>query len=186
MTAPVLLTPRLMLRPPVAEDFEAFAAFQADPETTRFIGGAQPRAVAWRNLCVLAGAWSIRGFSMFSLIERDTGRWVGRVGPHRPEGWPGNEVGWSIAREYWGRGYAYEAAVASIDYAVDVLGWTDIMHAINPDNPRSIALAQRLGSVYRGRTELPPPFAGEPIDDWGQSADAWRARRQAASVSSAG
>jgi len=65
VNGPVLFTPRLMLRPLAAADFEAWAAFHADSETMRFLGGAQGRAVAWRSLCSMAGAWTIRGFSMF-------------------------------------------------------------------------------------------------------------------------
>ncbi len=79
----------------------------------------------------MVGAWSVRGFAMFSVIERDTGRWVGRIGPWQPEGWPGREVGWGVARAFAGRGYAHEAAVAAMDYAVDVLGWDHVIHTIS-------------------------------------------------------
>lgn len=177
MSGPILFTERLVMRPVAAEDFEAWADFHADPETMHYLGGVQPRAVAWRGLCYMAGAWSIRGFSMFSLIERETGRWVGRIGPHEPEGWPGREVGWGVARAFAGRGYAYEAAVASMDYAVDVLGWSQVIHTIAPDNSASIALAQRLGSTNGGSTSLPPPLDHLPVDSWEQSAVHWRARR---------
>jgi len=186
MTQPVLFTPRLILRPPNGEDFEAWSAFYADEEAMRFLGGPQSREVAWRSLCTMAGAWSVRGYSMFSLIERTTGRWVGRVGPWKPEGWPSTEVGWGVAREFAGRGYAYEAAVATIDYAVDVLGWTDIIHTIHPENHRSIRLAERLGSEHRGPTRLPPPVEHLAVNAWGQSHEAWRSQRQAAALASAG
>jgi RimJ/RimL family protein N-acetyltransferase len=99
---------------------------------------------------------------------------------HRPApagGWPGTEIGWGIARAFVGKGYAYEAAVATMDYAVDILGWDDVIHTIDPDNAASIALARRLGSTNRGPTALPPPLEGYRVDAWGQSAAAWRARR---------
>ncbi|MDQ8756959.1 GNAT family N-acetyltransferase [Sphingosinicella sp. LHD-64] len=176
MTLPVLFTERLVLRPLNGEDFEPWAAFQADAEMMRFLGGVQSRAESWRSLCTMAGAWSVRGYSMFALIERGTGRWVGRVGPWQPEGWPGTEVGWGVAREFAGQGYAYEAAVAAMDYAVDMLGWTDIIHTIDPDNLASIRLAQRLGAANRGPTRLPPPYEDLPVDAWGQTAAQWKAR----------
>lgn len=176
MTLPILFTERLMLRPLNGEDFEAWAAFQADAETMRFLGGAQTRAEAWRSLCTMAGAWSVRGYSMFALIERSTSSWVGRVGPWQPEGWPGTEIGWGVAREHAGKGYAYEAAVAAMDYAVEMLGWTDIIHTIDPDNLPSIRLAQRLGAVNRGPTRLPPPYENAPVDAWGQTAVEWKTR----------
>lgn len=59
----------------------------------RFLGGVQPRSVAWRSLAAAAGNWSLQGFGFFSVILRDTGQWIGRVGPIRPEGWPVPEVG---------------------------------------------------------------------------------------------
>ncbi|MEJ8631058.1 GNAT family N-acetyltransferase [Sphingomonas sp. I4] len=177
MTSPVLQTERLTLRPPSAEDFEAWAAFHTEEDTMRFLGGVQKRGAAWRNMCTMVGAWHVRGFAMFSVIERDTGRWVGRIGPWQPEGWPGREVGWGIARAFAGRGYAYEAACAAMDYAVDTLGWDHVIHTIDPDNGGSIKLAQRLGSVNQGPVSLPAPLEDFRVDAWGQSADQWRARR---------
>src|SRR6202008_4486280 len=104
----ILETERLILRIPAAEDLEAWAAFAADEETMRYLGGVQARSVAWRGLCTVTGARAVRGFAMFSVIEKSTGRWVGRLGPWQPEDWPGTEVGWGLARECWGRGYATE------------------------------------------------------------------------------
>lgn len=177
MNGPVIFTERLLLRLPAPEDFEAWADFHADEETMRFLGGVQARSSAWRSLCGLLGGWGIRGYAMFSVIERASGAWVGRIGPHYPEGWPAPEIGWGVARAFAGRGYAYEAAVATMDYAFDVLGWDRVIHVIAPDNARSIALARRLGSSLIGPTTLPPPIAPVPLDAWGQTAAEWRASR---------
>ena len=171
-----LETDRLILRPPRIEDFEPWVEFAADAETTRFLGGPQPRAVVWRNFLTLVGAWQIQGFAMFSVIEKSSGRWMGRVGPWKPEGWPGTEVGWSLAREYWGRGYALEAARASIDWSFDTLGWDEVIHSIAPANQSSIALAERLGSRYRGDGRLPEPYADEAVGIWAQSRSDWRSK----------
>lgn len=177
MNGPVLFTPRLILRPPVAEDFDAFAAFCGDAETMRFLGGTKTRSEAWRVFATVVGAWTIRGYSYFSVIERDSGRWLGRVGPWLPDGWPGTEVGWGLLPAAAGQGYALEAARAAMDYAVDVLGWDEVIHTIHPDNRRSITLAERLGAANRGPTRLPAPLAALRVDAWGQSASHWRARR---------
>ena len=64
-----------------------------------------------------------------------------------------------------------------MDYAVDVLKWPFIIHTIDPENIRSIKLAERLGSTNGGPTKLPTPFENARVDAWGQSADQWRARR---------
>jgi len=176
LTGPVLHTERLTLRPIALEDFPRWAEMMGDAEAAKYLGGAQPAAVAWRGFMSMAGAWSLTGVSMFSVIERDTGLWLGRIGPWRPLDWPGTEVGWGLHPDAQGRGYGVEAATAAIDYAFDVLGWTEVIHCIDPDNVPSQRLAERIGSRNLGPTRLPPPFATLTIDRWGQSLDAWRAR----------
>ena len=178
MTGPVLETERLILRPIALEDFPRWAEMMADPEASRFLGGVQPAAVAWRGFMTMAGSWSLTGVSMFSVIERETGLWLGRIGPWRPLGWPGPEVGWGLHPDAQGQGYGVEAATATIDYAFDVLGWTDVIHTIDPDNTPSQRLAERLGSRNQGAVRLPPPFDQLVVEAWGQSRDEWRARRR--------
>ncbi len=174
-----LETPRLLLRLPRHEDLDALAAFLADAEATRHIGGPMPRALAWRSLATMRGAWELHGYAMFSVVEKDSGRWVGRVGPWKPEGWPGTEVGWSIARQCWGRGYAPEAAAACIDWAFDTLGWDQVIHTIAPDNFASQAVATRLGSRFLRMGRLPEPHHERPVAIWGQARAQWAARRAA-------
>lgn len=174
---PVLETPRLILRPTAMEDFDRWCDFQSDPETTRFIGGPQSPAQVWRVMLSVAGAWTLTGESFFSVIEKETGLWLGRIGPWSPHQWPGKEVGWSLHRDAIGKGYALEAAIATMDYAVDVLGWADIIHTIDPANLASIRIAERLGSTNRGAGSLPPPFETARVDIWGQTADEWRINR---------
>lgn len=178
MTGPVLETERLTLRPIALEDFPRWAEMMGDPEAARFLGGAQPAATAWRGFMTMAGAWSLTGVSMFSLVERETGLWLGRIGPWQPHGWPGTEVGWGLHPDAQGKGYGAEAATAAIDYAFDILGWTDVIHCIDPDNVPSQRLAERVGSRNLGPTRLPPPFHELTIDRWGQSREEWRARRR--------
>jgi RimJ/RimL family protein N-acetyltransferase len=172
--SPTIETGRLMLRPLRLEDFDAWAAAAADAKMTEFLGGPQPRAVAWRAFMAMAGSWALHGFAMFSVIEKASGRWVGRVGPWRPDGWPGNEIGWGLAREGEGRGYAYEAAAAATDWAFAALGWADVIHCIDSNNKRSEAVAVRLGSRVLRTAVLPPPY-GKEITVWGQDRASWLA-----------
>lgn len=169
-------TARLILRVPRAEDLDPLAEMMADEETARFIGGATPRSVTWRALMTMIGAWHAQGFAMFSVFEKSTGRWVGRLGPWMPEGWPGSEVGWTIVRDCWGRGYATEGATAATDWAFDHLGWTRVIHSIDPANIASQAVARKLGSRNLGPGSLPAPFLDAAVDIWGQSREEWRAR----------
>ena len=156
-------TERLILRPPNGDDFESWAAFQADPDVTTYIGGPKSRAESWRSLCAMVGVWHVRGYAMFSVLLKDSGQWIGRIGPWYPEGWPGTEVGWGIAAEFSGKGYALEAEVASMNY---------------PENTASIRLAERVGATNRGPTRLPPPFQDARVDDWGQSREQWQENRK--------
>ncbi|WP_298725972.1 GNAT family N-acetyltransferase [uncultured Ferrovibrio sp.] len=177
MPEPILETERLILRPPQAGDLDAWAAMMADEETARFIGGVQPRQMVWRSLCVMAGGFALYGYAMFSVIEKSTGRWIGRLGPWKPEGWPGTEIGWGLVRDVWGKGYATEGAAATMDWAFDHLGWTDIIHCIDEKNAPSRKVAERLGSTYRYDTNMPAPLENMRVQIWGQTKDEWKARR---------
>jgi RimJ/RimL family protein N-acetyltransferase len=178
MLGPTLETARLILRPPTLADFEAFAAFSADPRTAQFLGGTQPRSSAWRALATIVGAWSLNGYAMFSYIEKSTGRWVGRGGPWQPDGWPGTEVGWGVVVDAQRKGYAREASIAAIDWAFDHLGWTEVIHCIDPRNAPSIAVARSLGStLLRTNVEAPAPLAAT-WDIYGQTREHWLARRR--------
>ena len=170
-----LETSRLILRPTALEDFEPWVAFMADPVAMQHLGGVQPRSVAWRTFTGMAGAWQLHGFAMFSVIEKDCGRWIGRIGPWQPEGWPGTEVGWSLVREAWGKGYGVEAATAAINWAFDELGWTEVIHTISSANVESKALAARLDSRYLRMGHLPAPHDLD-VEIWGQSREEWLAR----------
>lgn len=175
-----LETERLILRPTAASDFERWAEFMADPIAMQYLSGAQPRAIAWRAFTGMAGAWQIQGFGMFSVIEKSSGKWIGRLGPWMPEGWPGTEIGWSLVRDAWGKGYATEGAIAATDWAFEHLGWSEVIHTISAENLPSKAVAARLGSTYLRQGHLPPP-ADIDVEIWGQTREQWLAGREARS-----
>jgi RimJ/RimL family protein N-acetyltransferase len=175
-----LATDRLIMRPPRAGDLDAWTAMMLDEETARFLGGAIPRPLSWRQLMTVIGSWHAHGFAMFSVIEKSSGRWIGRLGPWQPDGWPGSEIGWAIVRDCWGRGYAAEGAAATTNWAFDVLGWSDVIHSIAPGNVASQRVAQKLGSRLLGPGRLPPPLADEEIEIWGQSREEWPALEELA------
>ena len=114
MIGPTIETARLMLRPPIHADFDGFAEMAQEEETMRFIGGVAARDAAWRTMAMVTGAWALLGYSMFSVIEKSSGQWIGRLGPWRPGGkegsWPGDEVGWALRASAQGKGYAAEGA----------------------------------------------------------------------------
>jgi RimJ/RimL family protein N-acetyltransferase len=143
-----LETERLILRRFREADTDAYAAMCADPEVMRFLsadGALLSRADSWRQMSMFLGHWELRGYGTWAVEEKATGEFVGRIGLHNPEGWPDRELGWTIARKFWGKGYAAEGARASIDHAFNALGWSHLVSLIHPDNERSARLALRLG-----------------------------------------
>jgi RimJ/RimL family protein N-acetyltransferase len=182
---PTLETARLILRPPIQADFEGFAAMGQEEDTMRFIGGVRSRDESWRWMAALTGAWALLGYSMFSVLEKQSGRWIGRLGPWRPGGkqggWPGDEIAWGLRRDAQGKGYASEGATAAIDWAFEHLGWESVIHCILAENAPSIALAQRLGSTrQRVGVALPAPLDTILVDIYGLTKTQWRARQRAA------
>ena len=157
---PELTTARLRLRGFRQSDFEAYAAIMADPDVARFLGTGSTlsREDAWRQMAMILGHWVLRGFGLWAVEEMATGRLVGRIGCHYPEGFPAFEIGYTLGRDAWGRGYAREGAAAALAYARDVLHQREIVSVIRPDNIRSIRVAESLGAVAAETVE----FFGAP------------------------
>jgi RimJ/RimL family protein N-acetyltransferase len=150
-----LETDRLVMREFRESDTDAYAEMCADEEVMRYVSGrALKRDEAWRQMAVFLGHFSLRGYSFWAVDEKATGAFVGRVGCWRPEGWPSFEVGWALARGYWGRGYATEAARAALDYAFERLGQARVVSLIHPENARSIRVAERIGERHEGEAEV--------------------------------
>ncbi|HEY9427236.1 MAG TPA: GNAT family N-acetyltransferase [Gemmatimonadaceae bacterium] len=157
---PHLTTDRLLLRGFVPDDFEPYAAMMANPDVARYLGDGRPLTCpeAWRQMAMFAGHWVLRGFGLWAVEERSTGRFIGRIGCLEPEGFPAFEIAYTLAPEAWGKGYAREGAGAALCYARDVLGRTAITSIIRPANTASIRVAQALGAVAAETVE----FFGAP------------------------
>ena len=162
MLGPTLETARLILRPPEATDFDAFAAVMADEVVARYLGGAVPRSTAWRSFTGMAGGWVLQGFGMFSVIEKASHRWIGRIGPLRPEGWPGTEVGWGLDRSVWGRGLCERSGRARHRLGVR-RSRLDRRHPLHRSRQRELGCrgaTPRLAAITRG----PPAPADRRFD----------------------
>jgi RimJ/RimL family protein N-acetyltransferase len=156
VTVPALRTERLLLRGWRESDLDAWAAIAADVEVMRWVGepAGMSREDAWRHIAYLVGHWELRGFGLWAVEERDGGELVGRIGLYRPEGWPGLELGWTVTRSRWGRGYATEAGRAAVDWAREELGADHLISLIADDNPRSQRVAEKLGMSPEARTAV--------------------------------
>ncbi len=162
-----LLTERLELRRWRAEDLDEYASIVADPEVTRYLGAPpMDRPAAWRQIALFMGHRELRGWTQSAVVERSSGRLVGRGGLWQPEGWPGLEVGWVLARDSWGLGFATELGRAVRDHALGALGAAHLISVIHRDNLASIRVAERIGA----RFERELTVDGSPCVIYGQQA----------------
>lgn len=159
-----LETERLLLRAPVAADAEALAPMYADPEVMRYVGEGRPltRAETERSVKRMIQRWEADGFGLFTAVRKDDGAVIGRVGllvwntdtwepTTRAEAEDGRtevEVGYTLGRDYWGRGYATEAAGAVRDFALRELGADRLIALIIHGNTASENVARKLGLEY--------------------------------------
>ncbi len=164
MVPPTLTTPRLTLAPPSPDDLDAFTAMFSDPRVYGHIAGvAMTREDAWSRILRYLGHWQVCGYGTWHI--RADGVFIGTVGmmdsrrDTRPsfEGTP--EVGWALAAQAHGRGYATEAVAALLAWA-DAQGHARTVCIIDPANTPSIRVAERLGyalateATYRDQPTL--------------------------------
>jgi RimJ/RimL family protein N-acetyltransferase len=100
--------------------------------------------------------WQDDGFCQWAAVELDSGRLIGRIGLIRHHDWPVAadpvEIGWTLHRDYWGRGLASEGGRASMECWRDLLDDEELISITRPANVRSRAVMERLGLTYRGAT----------------------------------
>jgi RimJ/RimL family protein N-acetyltransferase len=164
--APLLETERLLLRAQRADDFARHAAMLADPRVYRYVGNQAASAEeAWRKLIGCAGLWGLLGYGYWSVERKADGAYVGQVGfadfkrDMEPsiEGIP--EMGWLLASDAHGQGYASEAVAAGLAWIDEALGRPEVVAIIDRDNGGSIRVAEKAG--FTGREEA--TYKGEPI-----------------------
>lgn len=150
-----LETERLIMRMWREDDIEEYAELCADPEVMRYLGGKTfDRTEAWRHMASMIGHWQLRGYGIWAVVEKDSGRLAGRIGCINPAGWPGFEVGWTLKREFWGKGYATEGAHRALQYAFTELNQVHVISLIHADNHGSIHVAERLGEKLEGTARV--------------------------------
>ncbi len=155
-TAPLLVptsleTERLLLRLPEEKDLPGMTAFVQDPLSMRFFGGVQGVEGSWRFLVGALGHWQLRGFGFYSVIDKESGAWIGRIGFIRPATWPALELAWGLLSPFWGKGYAPEAALAIRAHRP---AGERLVSCIDPENLPSRRVAEKLGCVPAEETLL--------------------------------
>jgi len=174
MSEVTLETERLLLRWFREADFPQYLAMSTDPEVMKFLGGKpQTEIEAWKSMAAFVGHWHFRGYGVWAVEEKSSRKLIGRIGLMNPAGWPGFELGWTLARESWGKGYATEGASRAMEYAFNVVRRDHVISCIAPENVNSIRVAERLGETVEGATEL----LGNQVLIYGISREEWLRRQ---------
>ena len=143
---------RVLLRPFHVADLDAMADVFGDPEVMRFGPGPQSRdwVQRWLRGC-LEDYYQKWGFGLWAVVHKPDRRVIGFCGLTRfddVDGQPEIEIGYRLARAFWARGLATEAARAARDYAFGVLALPRLVSIIDPRNGASIRVAEKSGLRY--------------------------------------
>jgi len=165
MPAPTLRTPRLLLRGWRDEDLAPFAALNADPAVMEHFPAVLGRAESDALAARIAAQFDARGFGLWAVEAPGVAPFLGFVGLAVPRFTapftPCVEIGWRLARDFWGRGYALEAAQAAFDFAWGPADLAALVSFTAPANRRSVALMERLGMRRDPAEDFDHPLLAE-------------------------
>jgi RimJ/RimL family protein N-acetyltransferase len=149
-------TPRLLLRTFRFEDLPHYAALNADPEVVRYLGGVPLTRLESDQMAKWAQERHARdGLGLLAVERRADGAFLGMCGLHQLHWYPEDtEIGWRLARNHWGQGYATEAATAWLEHAFATLHLPRVISVADLQNVRSLAVMHRTGMVFDHYAEL--------------------------------
>jgi RimJ/RimL family protein N-acetyltransferase len=149
---PVIETMRLRLRGFTDDDLDALADIYADPDVMLYMPGGKPvpRERVAASIGRMIGYWQEHGFGLWAVEEKESGesRLIGRCGLVHLDNTPEIEVGYLFAKDYWGKGYATEAARAALDYGFTQLGLDWIVAITRPENVASQHVLEKIGMRF--------------------------------------
>jgi RimJ/RimL family protein N-acetyltransferase len=165
----VIRTDRLLLRRFRASDLAAFAELNADPRVTEYLAGSLSRDQSDALVDRIEAHFDEHGFGLFALEVTGVAPFAGYVGLSVPRFeaafTPCVEIGWRLAAEHWGSGYASEAARAVLTHGFDVVGLDEIVSFTVPANTRSRRVMEKLGMSRQAADDFDHPAlpAGHPL-----------------------
>ncbi len=165
-----LETERLVLRPLDRGDLDELCRLNADPEVMRYImdGATLDRVQTAERLESMIAHWDEHGFGLFAVARRETGEltgWTGLATPtFLPEVLPAFEIGWRLARRFWGEGIATEAAQEVVRVAFGELRLHHLLSIRHVDNTASGRVMEKLGFRFDRTTTV--PANGQPVSVW--------------------
>ena len=144
-----LETSRLILRQFRESDWQDLHLYYSSETATQFtVGRAFSEGETWRTLCSMVGHWQLRGYGPYAIEHKKTGKVLGTAGFWYPNDWPEPEIKWALAPEYWGQGYASEAARAVQQAGRECMPDVSLISFVHSENQASIQLAQAVGAVF--------------------------------------
>ena len=163
-----LQTNRLKLRQWKDSDLIAFAKLNADPEVMKYFPSTLEKNESDDLANKIKGLIAERGWGCWAVEEIKTKKFIGFVGLHKPTYdlpfTPCVEVGWRLAKEYWGNGYATEASNISLDFAFNKLNLDKIYSFTSVKNIKSRAVMERIGMVNINKNFSHPSLSkGHPL-----------------------
>ncbi|WP_152363256.1 GNAT family N-acetyltransferase [Microlunatus speluncae] len=159
-------TQRMTLRGWRLDDLDPLSAIDGDPEVMRFIGDGSVRTRDQTAAAIssMTRAWSDHGFGIFAVelrATRELAGWVGLAIPSfLPEVLPAVEIGWRLARRFWGRGLATEAAQEALSFGFEGVGLDEIISICHIHNDASVRIMTKLGMRPDRVTTTP---SGQPV-----------------------
>ena len=147
---PEIETERLCLRAFTPDDLDELFTVFGDAEVMRYISGGKPRSRedTKKGLLSSLAGWQRRGFGLWAVVVKESKKMIGYCGLIFLDDTPEIEVAYGLARAYWGKGYATEAALASLRFGFDELKLKRIVAVVNPENIPSQRVLEKLGMTY--------------------------------------
>jgi RimJ/RimL family protein N-acetyltransferase len=143
----VIRTERLLLRQWRDDDRPPYAALNSDPQVRQYLQGPITRERSDAFVDAITEHWREHGWGLWAVEVPGVASFVGHVGlwPARFSDRPMVEVGWRLAREHWGHGYATEGARAALRFGFQTVGLQEIVSFTVPHNVRSLRVMERIG-----------------------------------------
>ncbi|QES46730.1 GNAT family N-acetyltransferase [Streptomyces venezuelae] len=166
-----ILTPRLLLRPWQEDDLLPMAEINADPAVMQWIGDGSVLDLEQTSDALerWEEEWDDEGFGLFAVELLGSGELIGFTGlsvPHfLPEVLPAVEAGWRLGRQFWGQGYASEAAQAVLEWGLQDRGLEHVISISRVGNKASENVAHKLGMTLERETTHPE--YGTPLNVFG-------------------
>jgi len=168
-------TPRLVLRTFKLDDLPLYAALNADPAVYATLSGSPLSREESDSIAAWAqNLYAYKSIGLLAIERHSDGEFLGMCGLHHMESHPDDvEVGWRLAPEHWGHGYATEAAAGWLDLGFGPLGLTRIVSITDEDNHRSLAVMRRLGMEFDHNARIVDDGIEFDASVYSISADQW-------------